>query len=638
MSKDAVNGEIHQNVSERKEGEEHVVHGDDGSEGSWSMLGEDANENDSKGDSESAIGENSYVNVDDLDDDDMSALQKLASIEKVPTLVSESTFNMSKPQPIHLEMVEMTKETETNNTTAKNVNENEEDHVHVHVHVVETTTISEDDDSVQEEAPTVPENPVCPTCKCHQPHVDSEKESDKVTEKGTNDNMKQHNQSELDSSPKKETITISGNTFAGGAAAAAAAIRRSFSCGSCEMDGDDKSVEAQMFDNENDNNENDNDNDNENDDDSEGKNVNPPEAKYSESESSSPPSILKRASSVPLKREMRTTRTKFTRTRSVHPKEPSTKAAKKNAKNLRNPKRMDRASSFLESTSVMKPNPVTMVRPKTSYTRSTPVEKLQNPAKKITIEEPRPKNNATIPKLPKGVSSDDERKGRSTKVDRPQTTPTPTSSQHKPMDFKKVRTANTVGWQFPVQSSFKGAEKEKEVAVSKIDKVLSKSSSNAEEVPDVMDEDSVASASQENKDEIAENTDVQETIEKAEEPDVDDDCTHAGSITSAITSATNASVITEKTEKAGNRSIRKLKVFGSPVKSISEKEGALWTSRTPRVNRKRTMKKTKGLGRKTETVEASDTKSANSPPRKVIKPTKIETSKQKKSRFTLKMW
>ena len=636
MSKDAVNGEIHQNVSERKEGEVHVVHGDDGSEGSWSMLGEDANENDSKGDSESAIGENSYVNVDDLDDDDMSALQKLASIEKVSTLVSESTFNMSKPQPIHLEMVEMTKETETNNTTAKNVNENEEDHVHVHV--VETTTISEDDDSVQEEAPTVPENPVCPMCKCHQPHVDSEKESEKVTEKGTNDNMKQYtsNQSELDSSPKKGTI--SGNTFAGGAAAAAAAIRRSFSCGSCEMDEDDKSVEAQMFDKENDKNEN----DNENDDDSEGNNVNPPEAKYSGSESSSPPSILKRASSVPLKREMRTTRTGFTRTRSVHPKEPSTKAAKKNAKNLRNPKRMDRASSFLELTSVMKPNPVTMVRPKTSYMRSTPVEKVQNSAKKITIEEPRPKKNATIPKRPKGVTSDDERKRRSTKVDRPQTTPTPTSSQHKPMDLKKVRTANTVGWQFPVQSSFKGAEEEKEAAVSKIDKVLSKSSSNAEEVPDVMDEDSLASASQENRDEIAENTDVQETIEnieKAEEPDVDDDCTHAGSITSAITSATNASVFTEKTEKAGNRSIRKLKVFGSPVKSISEKEGALWTSRTPRVNRKRMMKKTKGLGRKTETVEASnETKSANSPPRKVIKPTKIETSKQKKSRFTLKMW
>ena len=120
----------------------------------------------------------------------------------------------------------------------------------------------------------------------------------------------------------------------------------------------------------------------------------------------------------------------------------------------------------------------------------------------------------------------------------------------------------------------------------------------------------------------------------------DDECTTAGSIYTNVTAQTGA---TDTTKKAGNRSVKRLGTFGSPVDLEPEQEKSLLKPprKIQKAKSKKVLKMTKGLGKGMENVKTTDLREkAGRRAYNSTKVTQIETSKQKqrKQRFSLKMW
>ena len=120
----------------------------------------------------------------------------------------------------------------------------------------------------------------------------------------------------------------------------------------------------------------------------------------------------------------------------------------------------------------------------------------------------------------------------------------------------------------------------------------------------------------------------------------DDECTTAGSIYTNVTAQSGA---TDTTKKAGNRSVKRLGTFGSPVDLEPEQEKSLLKPprKIQKAKSKKVLKMTKGLGKGMENVKTTDLREkAGRRAYNSTKITQIETSKQKqrKQRFSLKMW
>ena len=355
---------------------------------------------------------------------------------------------------------------------------------------------------------------------------------------------------------------------------------------------------------------------------------NEPELESNQTEG--PPSILKRASSeTPYKIRHSLG---LSKTRSVQPRVP--RVPKKPTKVFQ----LARALS-VGSSSVMKPNPVQMIRSKSVGPSKTNVKnsKTVGPSKTNVKKSTSSVRKAITPKLPRGISSEDNKK-----ADFARSTSTPANDFQRPMQLRKARTANSVAWQSPVQSSL-GDRKTKKMSSSSIGgpvseelKIQSVGNSKTDEGETTVN--SIDLSSKTSKDTTKE-SDLEEKrdTKKCPPPEArDDEDVPNDDNGSVLTNGTSATGGSEMTTKAGNVTVRKLQVFGSSVRRVSEEECSRMKSpsKIKKSKRKKNLKMSKGLGKGSETFKMKPTKQSN----QVIKPAQIKSSNERKKGISWKLW
>lgn len=560
-----------------------VSDSDDNSDGSWDVINQDQNppqmkdEDRANGAEEEYHGDDDYVDIADSEDNDMATLQKVASIRKVQTAKPMNQLEEPKDS-IQVEMAEMKQES----TSAEGAPVPEE-------------PIAVTEPEVTEEEPEVVEEPLAieePKAVEEPQAYEKPEENQLVTNtidpmiENTIDSLQKNacsgcRNTAIKPGPGKDTIweeSASGTQY--------------------EEIPDDQSVEVQLL----------------NPEDS---SIITDEPKPASKDPSGVPSILKRTMSESHSYKIRHPKVGLSKTRTAQPRIP--RAPKKQTK----PTQVERSFTF-GAVSLMKPNPVKMVR------RTRSAGQARNDEKEAKHS---PVNQGFVPKLPKGVSSDEDKKNRSAanKAALPRSVTTPSNDPQKPIQLRKARTTNSVSFQTPLQSSPEEV-KEKNSLPSQTDSVP-----KSEKLEPVASLDRVDSSNGFVKDECTDSESVSKGQPVAEGRQDQEETNVDPPENSSVT--TNNTGVSDNTTKAGNVSVRKLQVFGNTVRKLSEEEGTRLTtpSKIKKSKSKKKLKMLKGLGKSSETVKTTELKPTKQP-NTVLKPTKIKSSKDRKKGFSLKMW
>ena len=210
------------------------------------------------------------------------------------------------------------------------------------------------------------------------------------------------------------------------------------------------------------------------------------------------------------------------------------------------------------------------------------------------------------------------------------------------MQLRKARTANSVAWQSPVQSSL-GDRKTKKMSSSSIGgpvseelKIQSVGNSKTDEGETTVNSTDLSSKTSKDTNKESDLEEKKDT-KKCPPPEArDDEDVPNDDNGSVLTNGTSATGGSEMTTKAGNVTVRKLQVFGSSVRRVSEEECSRMKSpsKIKKSKRKKNLKMSKGLGKGSETFKMKPTKQSN----QVIKPAQIKSSNERKKGISWKLW
>ena len=299
----------------------------------------------------------------------------------------------------------------------------------------------------------------------------------------------------------------------------------------------------------------------------------------------------------------------------------------------------------------------TIMKPKSVLrSKSAGISKPKKPTPNVPVGKS-VHSRGVIPALPRGISSETEKSNESKKPEKKERMTAAPDAQSKgsspddefgnmvdlPLLLRKSRSAHAVVWQYPLKT-YLGQDQGPKASQ---DLVLDNSETKASTIQKKLTSENESSNAMKPDPAPTKKTREKESVvNQSKDIIIRNIDSRSSSGTSGLSNSTSA---TEVTEKAGNRTIRTFHPFGgvrSFFSSESEKErSVLKTRKINKKKSKRVYRMTQGLGKdnsedsRIATMTTIEEKPAASNRRdSVRKHTSIQTSKERKSRFTFKMW